>query len=463
MIPLGMTSMVPGSGFNRPEIVYKDAFSGTERMDVTYLIEIRLGRTKWRVKTLIAGIAARYDLADFMERHPHVTLYGPLTLCSGSEEDRLLREIGRVASRYGPVPFLIGHWEKREGMHGSVIAFSVVPSEALRGLIRDIAGAVSPFVMSQNAWDAVHDHKWYHVTVANRLDPVVAADVYNALGTDTRDNADPVFTGTGTGPAEGEDQPCTGWEQKISPLLIDETGLRITVMKGEDILAEYDLLEKRWIHGEEIHSPSSWQESLALFRKSAGFELTSGRSGSLPGPYLIADLHLGHANIIRYCSRPFPAGSSGEMDRVLIANWNGVVPPGASAYFLGDLCYGPDKRPCGEYLADLNGCITLIRGNHDGDLPGSIPSAELEREGIRFFVTHDPADAPRGFLGWVVHGHHHNNDLARYPFISYEHRTINVSAEVTGYVPVTLAELCSRIRTGAGPETPPVLLRYPCV
>ena len=432
-------------------------------MDVTYLIEIRLARTKWRVKTLITAIANGYDLAEYMELHPHVTIYGPLTLNPGVGEDLFLREIERIASGFDPVPFLIGNWEKREGMHGSVIAFSVLPSAALRELTKGIAGAMAPIVASQNTWDAVHDHKWYHVTVANRLDPAAAAGVYGALVSDSTIRTDPVPAGSGMAPTPYGSAPGDKQEQKISPLLIDETGLRITVMKGEEILAEYELLEKRWIRGEEVHDAASWRESLSRFRKSAGFELPANLSGNRPEVFLIADLHLGHANIIRYCSRPFPVADPGEMDRVLIANWNRVVSPESVVYFLGDLCYGPESRQPGEYLAQLSGRITLVQGNHDGDLPGSTPSAELEYDGIRFFVTHDPADAPRGFGGWVIHGHHHNNDLARYPFISFEHRRINVSAEVIGYVPITLAELSSWIRNGKGPQTPPVLLRYPCL
>ncbi|HUH79238.1 MAG TPA: metallophosphoesterase, partial [Methanoregula sp.] len=139
------------------------------------------------------------------------------------------------------------------------------------------------------------------------------------------------------------------------------------------------------------------------------------------------------------------------------------VPPENHVFFLGDLCYGPGARPAKEYLAKLNGRVAIIRGNHDIAIPESVRSAELSYGGIRFFITHDPADAPKDFDGWVIHGHHHNNSLAQYPFISFGHRRINVSAETLGYVPITLRELCARIGDSGGLETPPVLLRYPYV
>ena len=39
--------------------------------------------------------------------------------------------------------------------------------------------------------------------------------------------------------------------------------------------------------------------------------------------YFTADQHFGHQNIIGYCDRPFH--SVGEMNAVLVANWNAVV------------------------------------------------------------------------------------------------------------------------------------------
>jgi calcineurin-like phosphoesterase family protein len=49
--------------------------------------------------------------------------------------------------------------------------------------------------------------------------------------------------------------------------------------------------------------------------------------------YFTADLHLGHANIIRHCDRPF--ANAAEMDDALIANWNRRVRSSDSVYILG--------------------------------------------------------------------------------------------------------------------------------
>jgi calcineurin-like phosphoesterase family protein len=76
--------------------------------------------------------------------------------------------------------------------------------------------------------------------------------------------------------------------------------------------------------------------------------------------FFTADTHFGHANIIKYCNRPF--ASVEEQDETLIANWNRLVKPGDHVFHLGDFCMHGDLS---EYRKRLNGKITLIRGNHD--------------------------------------------------------------------------------------------------
>ena len=53
--------------------------------------------------------------------------------------------------------------------------------------------------------------------------------------------------------------------------------------------------------------------------------------------FYTSDLHLGHANIIRHCNRPF--ASAEEMDEVLIENWNAKVTNADTIHILGDLMF----------------------------------------------------------------------------------------------------------------------------
>ena len=433
-------------------------------MEDTYLVEIRLGRTKWRVKEAVFAIAVTFGLEKYMEKHPHVTLFGPLILNEETSERQFLDALERIVSGYGPIPFTIDGYEKKEGMHGSVIAFSVRPSSELHSLTNRISSALTPVVHSLNVWDARPDKKWFHTTIANQLEARRALKVFSRI--------DPGHTGSDKTETGGFLFAFQSFLNRIfirqtlpdRPFLLDETGLRVTVMKGEEILAEYDLPGKRWITGADIHDPACWQMTLKNFRREYGFELENASGSTEDEIFLMADSHFGHANIIRYCSRPFLFSDPGEMDRVLVQNWNSVVSPDNRVYFLGDLRYGRDAPPAGYYLGQLNGRITLIAGNHDEAIPEAVPSATLEHDGLRFLLVHDPAEAPPGFDGWIIHGHHHNNNLRDYPFISFSGKRINVSAEVIGYVPVSLNEICERIRSGQETgDQRPVLLRYPYV
>ena len=150
-------------------------------MDDTYLVEIRLARTKWRIKQAVFSIGRSFGIGSFIEQHPHVTLFGPLTLNPGTSSQMLLDTVGETASRFGTIPFTISAWEKKEGLHGSVIAFTVIPSGELRQMTREIAGRLALISTSLNAWDSEPEMKWFHVTVANGLEREQAAGIFSLL------------------------------------------------------------------------------------------------------------------------------------------------------------------------------------------------------------------------------------------------------------------------------------------
>ena len=75
--------------------------------------------------------------------------------------------------------------------------------------------------------------------------------------------------------------------------------------------------------------------------------------------FLTSDQHFGHANIIKYCKRPFD--SVNEMDEHIIAVFNEHVGPKDETYHLGDFTFRRHR----DYLKRLNGRHYLIIGNHD--------------------------------------------------------------------------------------------------
>lgn len=235
----------------------------------------------------------------------------------------------------------------------------------------------------------------------------------------------------------------------LSPPLRQFEAIRLLVLVGGRPVAGYDLAARRWISRPELLDRSLQGASLRTYRRARGLELT------VPAPHpgetwLLADLHLGHPGIALYASRPFLPSDVAEMDRVLVGNWRHTVMPEDQALLLGDLCAGPDSSAYQAAVAALGGRLTLVRGNHDPDLPGIARSVEFEAGGHRFHGVHDPADAPPDFDGWVVHGHLHDSDLRRFPFFDPEARRVNVSVETAGYSPVPLSLICDLISAESG-------------
>jgi calcineurin-like phosphoesterase family protein len=77
--------------------------------------------------------------------------------------------------------------------------------------------------------------------------------------------------------------------------------------------------------------------------------------------WFTSDPHFFHANVIKYCDRPY--ASVEEMNEALIANWNSVVKPEDTIYCLGDFSLA--YRPVELFTRRLNGIKVLIPGNHD--------------------------------------------------------------------------------------------------
>lgn len=154
--------------------------------------------------------------------------------------------------------------------------------------------------------------------------------------------------------------------------------------------------------------------------------------------FVVSDTHFNHTNIIRYCNRPF--ASVGQMNKVMLERWNSTVKPDDTVYFLGDLCMGDPHI----WLSQLNGEIRFIRGNHDGELRKVRNTREnmILQHGLENIMLVHAVEYLKGpWKGWVIHGHHHNNNLKDFPFINKMKKTINVSVELTDYRPVELGAL----------------------
>lgn len=77
--------------------------------------------------------------------------------------------------------------------------------------------------------------------------------------------------------------------------------------------------------------------------------------------FFTSDNHFGHANVIKYCNRPF--ASVEEMNEAMVTAWNSVVGVHDVVYHLGDFSLGFESVANITYR--LNGAKLLIPGNHD--------------------------------------------------------------------------------------------------
>jgi calcineurin-like phosphoesterase family protein len=79
--------------------------------------------------------------------------------------------------------------------------------------------------------------------------------------------------------------------------------------------------------------------------------------------WFTSDSHFGHANIIKFCRRPFDTVD--DMNDVLIRRWNEVVKPEDTVYHLGDVSLKISTPKTISILKQLNGIKRLLIGNHD--------------------------------------------------------------------------------------------------
>ena len=77
--------------------------------------------------------------------------------------------------------------------------------------------------------------------------------------------------------------------------------------------------------------------------------------------FFTSDLHYSHANIIKYCSRPYK--DIHHMNISLTNNWNSIVSPEDEVWVLGDVSWNPQQLQ--NILPRLNGTKYLVSGNHD--------------------------------------------------------------------------------------------------
>lgn len=167
----------------------------------------------------------------------------------------------------------------------------------------------------------------------------------------------------------------------------------------------------------------------------------------------ISDTHIGHANIIKYCRRPFEYPDTELMDLTMLNYMKDADDAGKTIIHCGDFVFNPKTileiswRPKGEHI--------ILLGNHDKNANKEGKYRKLYREFFHHIIGHSKnwridftmievdevpimlSHAPQDHLinaAYNVHGHVHNNARQQSP------RHLNVSVEMIDYKPVSIQQ-----------------------
>lgn len=175
--------------------------------------------------------------------------------------------------------------------------------------------------------------------------------------------------------------------------------------------------------------------------------------------WFTSDTHFNHANIIKFCNRPFK--DIKEHDEVLIENWNNRVGKDDLVFHLGDFCFGGSYE-WNKYLDALNGKIILIIGNHDRKnlRQGYITKFEFVTPQMQItigkqsiYLNHMPFLCYAGSWRnvWQLFGHVHsgpnsNKDGIDIPRLEYLYPLqYDVGVDNNDFVPISYQEIKAKI------------------
>lgn len=168
--------------------------------------------------------------------------------------------------------------------------------------------------------------------------------------------------------------------------------------------------------------------------------------------YFTSDTHFGHANIIKYCSRPFESVEA--MDAALIKNWNRRVGPDDTVWHLGDFSMNAGVERVRKYRERLNGRIHLIWGNHDKRTPevAALFESVHDLTKVSFSEAGETRDvvlchyamrvwgaSHRG--AWHLYGHSHGSLTDDLHALS-----LDIGLDCWDYAPVSVQQIAARMQ-----------------
>lgn len=179
--------------------------------------------------------------------------------------------------------------------------------------------------------------------------------------------------------------------------------------------------------------------------------------------WFTSDLHLNHANIIRYCNRPFikPGDLTergqwvsreisrercNKMNEVIISNWNARVKPNDTVFHIGDFCFNKSTEGADvttksyDLEKKLNGKIIFLYGNHDRNngCKSLITHCVIKLGGKYLYMTHNPKFYNNDYEINLV-GHVHDMWIAKK--VGANSVAINVGVDAWSFKPIEINEI----------------------
>ncbi len=185
--------------------------------------------------------------------------------------------------------------------------------------------------------------------------------------------------------------------------------------------------------------------------------------------FFTSDLHLGHANAIKFTARPFV--DVDDMNKKLIRNINETVGMRDELWILGDFSYKMTRDDAAAWRKKIV-CkqVHLVRGNHDKDWQdmGVFTSvqdyAELKTGYGKVVLFHYPILDWNGKHNGSIHLHGHIHSTGEYnkamltadsrQFFpeghsgageAYAPRMYDVGVDANGYRPISIDEIAARM------------------
>lgn len=161
-----------------------------------------------------------------------------------------------------------------------------------------------------------------------------------------------------------------------------------------------------------------------------------------------SDLHLGHANVIRFCERPF--ASVGDMDAHYLKMLESNVTKHDDLWILGDIALGPRReieRTLRRLFERVPGRKHFVLGNHDSRWITRLgwhsvhQIAEIRDGAHKLVLCHFPMrDWHRRHSGALhLFGHVHDTHFGY-------RDAVNVGVDVWNHQPVQIADILKRVK-----------------